>query len=168
MSANRGKGGAVATRTDSPIKEDVEEELRWEPMIDETQIRVSVHAGIVSLTGAVDTLGEKWAAQAATAGVTGVREVIQGLVIKVLTHPARSDAQIEAAAESALKWAVIAPHAVKAKVARGWITLEGEVTWNYEREAAERVVGHIEGVTGVSDAIVVRASAGRAIRSASK
>jgi hypothetical protein len=158
----------VASKTDSPIKQDVEEELRLEPMIDTSQMGVTVDAGIVVRTDVIDTLREKWLAQAAPAAVTDVREVIQGLVLKVLANPSRNDAQSEAAAKRALKWAEILPHAVTAKLAQGWLTPDGQVACSYERYAAARAVGHITGIVSTSDAIVVRALGVRAIRSGSK
>jgi VCBS repeat-containing protein len=144
------------SKTDNQLKEDIEQELRWDPKVNAAQIGVSVDKGVVSLLGAVDTYAEKWAAEDATKRVCGVRTVAQDLTVKILADHVRTDSDIAAATQSALKWDVFVPKAVTAKVNHGALTLEGQVTWNYQRDAAERAVRYLAGVVSVFNAITLK------------
>jgi len=146
----------IMTKTDLELKRDIEAELSWDPKVNAARIGVSVDKGVVSLLGTVDTYAEKWAAEDATKRVTGVRRVVLDLSVKILTEHTRSDSDIAAAVQSALAWDVYVPKTVTAKVEQGSITLEGEVTWNYQREAAERAVRHLAGVVLVFDEIAIK------------
>ena len=143
-------------KTDNQLKEDIEQELRWDPKVNAAQIGVSVDKGVVSLLGAVDTYAEKWAAEDATKRVCGVRTVAQDLTVKILADHVRTDSDIAAATQSALKWDVFVPKAITARVHEGSITLEGQVTWNYQRDAAERAVRYLAGVVSVFNAITLK------------
>ena len=143
-------------KSDMKLKQDIEEELRWDPKVNAAQIGVSVDKGAVSLLGAVDTFAEKWAAEDATKRVSGVRTVAQDLSVKILTDHMRTDSEIAAAVQSALEWNVAVPKDVTAKVQQGAVTLEGQVPWNYQRDAAERAVRHLKGVVAVHDFITLK------------
>ena len=143
-------------KTDMQLKQDIEEELRWDPKLNAAQIGVSVDKGTVSLSGAVDTYAAKWAAEDATKRVAGVRTVAQDLTVKILAEHKRTDPEIAAAVESALKWNVFVPKAVTAKVSGGSVTLEGPVTWNFQREAAETAIRHLSGVVTVFNFITIK------------
>jgi osmotically-inducible protein OsmY len=143
-------------KTDMQLKEDIELELRWDPKVNAAQIGVSVDNGVVSLLGAVDTFAEKWAAEDATKRVSGVRTVAQDLTVKILTEHQRSDAEIAAATQIALSWNVFIPKTVTAKVQHGSVTLEGQVTWNFQRDAAELGVRFLTGVVAVHNAITIK------------
>jgi len=145
------------SKSDLQLKQDIEEELRWDPMVNAAQIGVSVDKGAVSLLGAVDSYAEKWAAEDATKRVSGVRTVAQDLTVKILSDHMRSDSEIAAATLSALKWDVFVPKTVTAKVQNGVVTIEGEVTWNYQRDSAERAVRYLMGVVSVYNAITLKA-----------
>jgi osmotically-inducible protein OsmY len=144
------------SKTDNQLKEDIEQELRWDPKINSAQIGVSVDKGVVSLLGAVDTYAEKWAAEDATKRVSGVHSVAQDLTVKILPDHIRIDSDIASAMQSALKWDVFVPDTVTAKVHNGAITLEGQVTWNFQRDSAERAVRYLAGVVSVFDAITLK------------
>lgn len=144
------------TKTDTQLKHDIEEELRGDPKINAAQIGVSVDKGVVSLLGAVDTYAEKWAAEAATKRVGGVRTVAQDLTVKILTAHKRSDSEIAAATQRSLEWDVFVPKSLTAQVQQGTVTLEGEVTWNYQRDAAERAIRQLPGVVAVYNAIKLK------------
>jgi len=144
------------SKTDNQLKEDIEQDLRWDPKVNAAQIGVSVDKGVVSLLGAVDTYAEKWAAEDATKRVCGVRTVAQDLTVKILADHVRTDSDIAAATQSALKWDVFVPKAITARVHEGSITLEGQVTWNYQRDAAERAVRYLAGVVSVFNAITLK------------
>jgi osmotically-inducible protein OsmY len=143
-------------KTDNQLKEDIEQELRWDPKVNAAQIGVSVNKGVVSLLGAVDTFPEKWAAEDATKRVCGVRTVAQDLTVKLLSGHVRTDSDIAAATQSALKWDVSVPNSVTAKVHQGAITLEGQVTWNFQREADSRTVRYLAGVVSVFNDITLK------------
>lgn len=144
------------TKTDMQLKKDIEQELSWDPKINAAQIGVSVDKGAVSLLGEVDTYAEKWAAENATKRVSGVRTVAQDLKVKLPFDDKHSDSEIAGAALSALKWDVFVPTSVTARVQNGTVTLEGQVAWNFERDAAEKAVRYIAGVSNVYNSISLR------------
>ena len=146
-------------KTDNQLKQDIETELRWDPKVNAAQIGVSVDKGAVTLLGAVDTYAEKWAAEDATKRVFGVCTVAQDLTVKILGDHKRTDSDIAAAVQHALKWDVYTPSSVTAKVQNSAVTLEGQVKWNFEREAAERAVRYLTGVTAVYNSITLRPEA---------
>jgi len=147
------------TKTDSQLKQDIETELRWEPRINAAQIGVSVDQGAVSLTGAVDTYVEKWAAEDAIKRVAGVRAVAEDLTVKLQGRHKHSDAEIAQAALSIFGWNVEIPEEVTVKVQQGQVTLEGQVAWNYQRDAAEHSIRNLIGVVSVVNAITIKAVA---------
>ncbi len=135
------------------LKSDVEAELKFDPMVNAVQIGVTVESGAVTLRGVVDTYPDKWAAEDATKRVSGVRAVAQDLSVKVLSAHARSDSEIATAVQNALKWDVCVPSTVSAKIEKGVVTLEGETVWNYQRDASERAVRFLTGVTAIHNFI---------------
>jgi osmotically-inducible protein OsmY len=142
-------------KTDSELRRDVEKELEWEPSIDERRIGVAVVDGIVTLTGEVSSYSEKWKAERTVERVAGVRGIANEIEVKTGTE--RSDTDIAKAAVDGLRWNVMVPNdKIKVKVDNGWITLTGEVTWDYQRRAAERAVRDIPGVKGISNLITVK------------
>jgi osmotically-inducible protein OsmY len=149
-------------KTDMQLKSDIEEELRWDPKVNAAQIGVTVDSGAVTLLGSVDTYAEKWAAEDAAKRVSGVRAVAQDLTVKIRADHKRNDSEIAGAVQSALKWDVYTPSSVTAKVQSGAVTLEGQVKWNFEREAAERAVRHLTGVASVFNAITLKPEASAA------
>jgi osmotically-inducible protein OsmY len=142
-------------KTDSELRRDVERELEWDPSVDERRIGVSVLEGIVTLTGDVSSFFEKWRAERAVERVEGVRGIANELEVKPASE--RSDADIARAAADALKWNVTVPSdKITVKVEKGWLTLEGEVRWDFQRRAAEKAVRELPGVRGISNRITVR------------
>ncbi len=147
------------SKTDSQLKQDIEIELKWDPKVNAAQIGVSVDKGAVTLLGTVDTYAEKWAAEDATKRVFGVCTVAQDLTVKILGDHKRTDSDIAAAVQHALKWDVFTPNSVTAKVQNSAVTLEGQVKWNFEREAAERAVRYLTGVVAVYNSITLKPEA---------
>ena len=143
-------------KNDSQLKQDIETELRWDPRVNAAQIGVSVDKGAVTLLGAVDTYPQKWAAENATKRVSGVRTVAQDLSVKILSNHKRTDSDVAAAVQHALNWNVFTPSSVTARVQNSAVTLEGQVKWNFEREAAEGAVRHLTGVVAVYNAITLK------------
>ncbi|HXG46839.1 MAG TPA: BON domain-containing protein [Methylomirabilota bacterium] len=143
-------------KTDSELKRDVENELKWEPGVTETHIGVTVKDGIVTLTGHVPSYGEKYAAEKAAKRVYGVKAVANELDVKLPGSAKRSDEDIAQACVSALKSNYSVPdEKIKVVVNNGWVTLEGEVEWQYQKEAAENAIRYVTGVVGVTNSIRV-------------
>jgi osmotically-inducible protein OsmY len=143
--------------SDLTIKQDVEAELRWEPSVNAAAIGVAVKDGIVTLTGRVATLAEKYAAARAAARVAGVRAVANELEVGLSSADRRTDEEIARSVANALAWnASVPPDRVKAQVSQGWVTLEGTVEWQFQKEAAERAVRPLRGVRGVTNNIIVK------------
>ena len=144
------------SKSDNELKQDIELELRWDPKVNAAHIGVTVDKGVVTLLGAVDTYAEKWAAEDATKRVGGVRTVAQDLSVKILGEHACDDSEIAAATQSALKWDVFVPRSVTARVHQGAVTLEGQVNWNFQRDAAERAIRYLRGVVSVRNFVTLK------------
>jgi len=144
------------TKTDTQLKQDIETELRWDPKLNSAQIGVTVEGGAVTLLGTVDTYPQKWAAEDATKRVSGVRTLAQDLTVKIQGVHMRSDSEIAGAIQNALTWDVFTPNTVTARVQNGEVTLEGQVEWNYERDAAEKVIRYLTGVCAVYNSITLK------------
>ena len=127
-------------KTDSEIQADVMKELKWDPSNTSEQIGVAVSNRVVTLTGRVPSYTEKWAAEKAVQRVADVKAIADELEVKLPSSSERDDVAIAKAAADALKWHVSVPDNVKAVVDGGWITLTGDVEWNFEKEAAESAV----------------------------
>jgi osmotically-inducible protein OsmY len=144
-------------KSDLQLQSDVSEELRWDPAVNAAQIRVEVKDGVVTLAGRVDYFAQKWAAEWAAKRVSGVKELAVEIEVKPIRFRGLRDADIARAAENALKWHAYVPQdRIKVTVQDGWITLEGEVEKQFERETARQVVLHLAGVTGVNNQIVLK------------
>jgi osmotically-inducible protein OsmY len=144
-------------RSDEDIKRDVEEELKWEPDLDATDIAVAVKSGVVTLTGFVRSYSEKWQAEAAAKRVAGVVGVANDLEVRLPGSDERPDPEIARDAVAAIKNRLpLAADSIKVVVKDRWVTLEGEVEWNYQREAAENAVRWLRGGRGVTNLIKVR------------
>jgi osmotically-inducible protein OsmY len=128
-------------KSDSQLQKDVTAELRWEPSVNAAHIGVTAKDGVVTLTGEVAHYAEKVAAERATKCVYGVKAVANDIEVNPSGSSRHSDAEVAAAALSALKWDVEVPDdKVTVTVRDGWLTLEGNVDWQYQKEAAERDV----------------------------
>ncbi|GAB3812477.1 BON domain-containing protein [Micromonospora zhanjiangensis] len=145
------------TRSDREIQRDVLEELNWEPRIQPNEIGVTVQEGVVTLTGWVDNYAKKWAAERAAHRLRRVRAVANDIEVRLPTSASRTDADIATAATRALEWDAFVPvDKLEVTVANGWVTLRGEVEWEYQRRAAERSVRRLTGVHGVTNGVIVR------------
>ena len=148
---------ATETRTDAQIQTDVLAELKWEPRVSPNEIGVAVKDGVVTLTGVVDSYSKRWAAEDAAHRVRGVKAVANDIEVRLSAADERTDADIAAAAVRALEWdAFVPPNSVSVTVSKGWVTLQGEVSWQYQKNDAERVVRRLTGVKGVSNLITVK------------
>ena len=141
-------------KTDTQLKQDVIAELDWEPSVNAAQIGVQVKDGVVTLTGHVDSYAEKWDAERAAQRVSGVKALAVEMDVKLPGSSKRNDADIARSAENVLLWTTYCPKDnVKVMVEGGFITLSGEVEWEYQRRAAARAVRYLMGVKGVSNNI---------------
>ena len=148
---------ATEIRTDAQIQTDVLAELRWEPRVQPNEIGVSVKDGVVTLTGVVDSYSKRWAAEEAAHRVRGVKAVANDIEIRLPSSAERTDTDIAAAAVRALEWdALIPTEKLDVTVSKGWVTLRGEVEWQFQKEDAERVVRRLSGVRGVTNLITVK------------
>lgn len=144
-------------KTDLELKKDVEDELNWEPSVNAAHIGVSVKSGVVTLTGHVPSYTEKWKAEEAAKRVYGVLAIANELDVHLPSSSVRTDEDIAASCASALKASYSVPdEKVKVIVNNKRVTLEGEVEWQYQKDAAERAVRDIRGVLGVSNNIKVK------------
>lgn len=148
---------ATETRTDEEIQRDVIAELRWDARVKPNEIGVQVKGGVVTLTGWVDSYMKKWAAEEAAHRVKGVKAVANDVEVRLPGDSQRTDTDIAAAVVQALESdASMRLEKLDVTVARGWVTLQGEVEWQYQKEDAERVVRRITGVKGVTNLIAVK------------
>ncbi len=152
---------ALATaKSDSQVKADVLEELRWDPNVDETEVGVQVKSGLVTLTGSIGAYAKKLAAIEAVHRVQGVLDVVDEMKVKIPSVWERTDRDVADAVRHALKWDVFVPDdRIKTTVAGGVVTLQGSVDTWMQRYDAERAVQRLTGVTAVVNQITVAAPA---------
>lgn len=144
-------------KTDSQLQQDIIAELKWEPSVNAAQIGVEVKDGIVTLAGHVGSYAEKWDAERAAQRVSGVKALAIEMDVKLAGSSKRNDADIAGSAESALQWITYLPkNSVKVMVEDGWITLSGEVDWEYQRQTAAGAVRYLMGVKGVRENIAIK------------
>jgi osmotically-inducible protein OsmY len=147
-------------KTDAQLKSDVTRELEWDPSINATNVGVAVKNGVVTLTGHLETYAEKYAVERIVQRVQGVQALAVELDVKLAPGHKRSDSEIAEAAEAALKWNSEVPNdRIQLRVEKGWITLKGEVEWDFQRRAAARAVQPLIGVVGVDNDIRLKVHA---------
>lgn len=148
---------ATGTLTDEDIQQDVLDELKWDARVRPNEIGVSVKNGVVALTGWVDSYTKKWAAEEAAQRVRGVKAVANDIEVRLPGSSERTDDEIAAAAVRALQWDSLIPaDRIKIVVSKGWVTLEGEVPWQFQKQDAERTVRNLWGVKGVTNLLTVK------------
>lgn len=144
-------------KTDSDVKRDVLNELMWDPSLNSSEVKVSAADGIVTLSGSVPHYIEKITAEHAAQRVGGVKAVADEL--KVVGVFDKSDEDIARAALNAFKWNYSVPEGIKVSVSNGWLTIDGEVEWDYQRHAAKNSVSELLGVSGVTNNITLKSKA---------
>lgn len=147
-------------KSDEEIRKNVIEEIQWDPQLTKIapQIGVIVKSEVVTLSGMVDYYGQKLAAEKATKRVKDVKVVAMDIEVKSAgTSDATTDSKIADAVRNALTWhSAVNEDLINIKVEEGWIYLEGMVTWEYERKAAEKAVENIRGVKGVINSVKIK------------
>ena len=144
-------------KTDAQLQQDVMAELKWEPAVHAEQIGVEVKDGVVTLAGEVSSYTEKWNAERAAQRVAGVKALAVEMKVKLSELGRRTDADIAESAKNILSWMSAVPaDAVQVMVEGGWLTLSGDVAWQYQRQDAADSVRHLLGVIGVSNQIAIK------------
>ena len=147
-------------KNDSELQHDVIEELEWDPRVEHERIGVTAKDGVITLSGFVPNYAQKVAAEQAARRVNGVRAIAEEIEVRFANDPKTSDAAIAKRILDILAWDVTVPETLlKVKVEHGMVTLTGEVEWQYQNEAAQKLAGRIAGVKGVINRIEVRARA---------
>jgi osmotically-inducible protein OsmY len=141
---------------DTEIQKDIAAELKWEPSLRNDDIAVGVRDGVVTLGGFVDSYADKKKAERLAARIKGVKAIANELEVKLPSFSERADPDIARAALEHLKWNVSVPQdRIQLKVTKGWITLEGQVQWQYQKDAAEKAVRNLTGVKGVTNLVTM-------------
>jgi osmotically-inducible protein OsmY len=154
-------------KNNAELQKDVQDAIKWEPLLNAAEIGVTAKDGVITLTGVVDSYTKKSEAEDAAKNVAGVKAVVEKLEVKFGDWGKTTDADIATEVVNALKWNWRVPNdKVKVKVENGWITLEGQLQWNFEREAAVDAVKNLLGVTGVSNNITIKSEANEKIEKA--
>lgn len=144
-------------KTDTQLQSDVIAELSWEPSINSEDIGVEVKDGIVTLAGHVSSYAEKIGAERAAMRVAGVKALAVEMDVRLAGSSTRIDADIARSVDNVLQWTTYLPKdAIKIKVESGFVTLSGELVWEYQREAAVSAIRYLIGVKGVNDQLVIK------------
>lgn len=147
-------------KSNQELQSDVQNAIKWEPLLNAAEIGVTAKDGIVTLSGIVDSYAKKKEAENATKKVIGVRALVENIAVEFPNSWKKTDAEVANEVLVGLKnnWSI--PHEkITVKVENGWVTMEGEVTWNYQREAAKKAVHYLTGVKGVIDNIKIKSEA---------
>jgi osmotically-inducible protein OsmY len=146
-------------KTNSDLQKDVQEAIKWEPLLSAAEIGVTAKEGVITLTGTVDSYWKKTEAEEAAKNVAGVKAVVEKIEIKFVGHSAKKDDNdIAREVLNAYQFNVEVPgDKVKVKVEKGWVTLEGELEWNFQKDAAKAAVRDLLGVVGVTNNITIKA-----------
>ena len=142
--------------SDEDLRQHVSDELEFAPTVNATKIGVAVDHGVVTLTGHVNSYAEKIAAERAVQRVKGVRGVAQEIEVRYPSERKNRDDEIAERAAQIFDWDTTIPSGkVTVKVEKGWVTLGGEVEWQFQRMGAEIAVRRLSGVIGVANQITI-------------
>jgi osmotically-inducible protein OsmY len=144
-------------KNNEDLQKDVQNAIKWEPLLNAAEIGVTAKDGVISLTGVVDSYTKKLQAENAAKNVAGVKAVVEKIEIKFSSSWNKSNVDIANEVLNALKgrWDVPSDK-IKVKVEDGWVTLDGEFPWNYQRQAAQDAVNYLNGVKGITNNIMVK------------
>ncbi|HBS86034.1 MAG: ornithine aminotransferase [Bacteroidetes bacterium GWF2_38_335] len=142
-------------RTNEELQKDVQEAIKWEPLLNAAEIGVSSKDGVITLTGVVDSFAKKLEAEDAAKNVVGVRAIVEKIEVIPL-HGTKTDNDLANDVLQKIKMTWEIPNnEIKIKVEKGVVTLEGELKWNYQKEAAKKAIINIPGVKDVLNFIVI-------------
>jgi VCBS repeat-containing protein len=144
-------------KTNEDLQKDVQDAIKWEPLLNAAEIGVIAKDGIVTLTGTVDSYTKKLEAEDAAKNVSGVKAIVEKIDVQFRNAGKTSDGDIATEVLNALKqnWEV-PDDKVKVQVEDGWVTLEGELHWNYQKDAAKKSINHLVGVKSVTNNIKIK------------
>lgn len=143
--------------SDSTLRADIEAELEFEPSLNAASIGVAVKDGVATLTGHVASYAEKIAAERAVSRVKGVRAIAEEIEVRLPFEVKKDDGEIARRVANELNWSASLPaDAVRSKVENGWVTLNGEVDWQYQKEEAAAGLRRLSGIVGVTNLIKIR------------
>jgi osmotically-inducible protein OsmY len=144
-------------KTNSELQADVQNAIKWEPLLNAAEIGVTAKDGVVSLTGVVDSYAKKLEAESAAKRVFGVKSLVEKIEVKFPNSWTKTNAEIATEVLKALKsnWS-IPNDKVTVKVEDGWVTLEGDLPWNFQREDAKKAVNYLAGVKGITNNIKIK------------
>jgi osmotically-inducible protein OsmY len=144
-------------KTNEELQKDVQDAIKWEPLLNAAEIGVTVKDGVVSLTGIVDCYAKKIEAENAAKKVVGVKALVENIKIKFPNSWLKTDAEVANEVLAALNSNLMIPdERLKVSVEEGWVTLEGNLPWNYQRVAAKNAVHLLMGVKGVTNNIKIK------------
>lgn len=148
---------AIEPKSDIKLQRDVMDELKWDPTVNAANVGVSSKNGVITLSGHVPSYAEKFAAERAAKRVAGVHAVADELDVKLPGISERNDQDIALACVASLKAHISLPHdKIKVTVNDGWLVLEGQVEWQYQKDAAHSAVRYLTGVKGVTNRIAIK------------
>ncbi len=151
-------------KSNENLQKDVMNAIKWEPLLNAAEIGVTAKDGVVTLSGVVDSYAKKVEAEHAAKNVDGVKAVAETITVNYGSSFSKNDTEIANEVLNAWKWNWEVPNdKIKVKVESGWVTLEGELNWNYQKEAARKAVQNLTGVKGVSNNIVIKSESKDAI-----
>ena len=151
-------------KTNEDLQRDVQNAIKWEPLLTAAQIGVTAKDGIITLSGVVDTYAKKTQAETAAKNVSGVKVVAENIEVNYGSSFVKNDTEIATEILNAWRWNWEVPEAeIKVKVEGGWVTLDGKVEWNYQKEATKKAVINLTGVKGVSNNISIKTESHDAI-----
>ena len=144
-------------KTNSELQTDVQNAIKWEPLLNDTEISVSAEDGIVALTGIVDNYVKKIVAENTSKKVIGVKALVEKIDVKIPNSSRKTNTEIANEVLNSLKSNSAIPiDKITVKVEDGWVTLGGELMWNYQKEAAKKSVDNLMGVRGITNNIIIK------------
>ena len=154
-------------KSNAELQQDVQDAIKWQPLLNAAEIGVTAKDGIVSLTGVVDSYAKKTEAENAAKNVAGVTALVEKIEVKYPSSYTKTNAEIATEVLTALGASWDVPNdKVKVKVEAGWVTLTGDLGWNIQREAAEDAVGSLMGVKGVTNSITIKSESMESVEKA--
>lgn len=144
-------------KANTKLQREVQDAIAWEPLLHAAEIGVTAKDGVVSLTGIVDSYAKKTEAESAAKKVAGVKALVENIEVKFPNSWKKTDTEVATEVLNAFKSNYTIPdNNIKIKVEDGWVTLEGELPWHYQKEEAARAVKHLTGVKGVISNIKIK------------
>jgi osmotically-inducible protein OsmY len=144
-------------KTNENLQKDVQDALKWEPLLHSAEIGVTVKDGVVTLLGTVDSYIKKQEAEHAAKMVSGVKAVVEKIEIKYTNYGRKSDSDIVSEILNTIKWNQSIPEEnIIVQVEDGWVTFTGSVAWNYQKQAVSNAIKNFTGVIGITNSIVIK------------